>query len=109
MIDAFDALWDQAQPAFRQGRVGLPLPKWRRMASGERDSSPRLIGALRSRLWEGEADRNRPIHVYLFNKTGVVIIVDTLFRILYRKSCLERSSDDGSIRLVLVIRSSAKN
>ena len=34
-----------------QGRIELPLPKWRRMASGERDSTPRLIGALRSQLW----------------------------------------------------------
>ena len=34
-----------------QVRIGLPLPKWRRMASGERDSTPRLIGALRSQLW----------------------------------------------------------
>lgn len=34
-----------------QGRIGLPLPKWRKMASGERESTPRLIGALRSQLW----------------------------------------------------------
>ena len=34
-----------------QGRIGLPVPKWRRMAPGERDSTPRLIGALRSQLW----------------------------------------------------------
>ena len=27
------------------------MPKWRRMAPGERDSTPRLIGALRSQLW----------------------------------------------------------
>ena len=27
------------------------MPKWRRMAPGERDSTPRWIGALRSRLW----------------------------------------------------------
>jgi hypothetical protein len=34
-----------------RGRIGLPLPKWRRMAPGERDSTPRLIGALRYQLW----------------------------------------------------------
>jgi hypothetical protein len=34
-----------------KGRIGLPMPKWRRVASGERDSTPRLIGALRSQLW----------------------------------------------------------
>ena len=34
-----------------QGQIGLPLPKWRRMGLGERDSTPRLIGALRSQLW----------------------------------------------------------
>ena len=34
-----------------QGRIGLPAPKWRRMAPGERNSTPRLIGALRSQLW----------------------------------------------------------
>lgn len=34
-----------------QGRIGLPVPKWRRMAPEERDSTPRLIGALRSQLW----------------------------------------------------------
>jgi hypothetical protein len=33
------------------GQIGLPPPKWRRMAPGERDSTPRLIGALRSQLW----------------------------------------------------------
>ena len=34
-----------------RGGISLPLPKWRRMAPGERDSTPRLIGALRSQLW----------------------------------------------------------
>jgi hypothetical protein len=34
-----------------QGQIRLPVPKWRRMAPGERDSTPRLIGALRSQLW----------------------------------------------------------
>lgn len=32
-------------------RLGLPPPKGRRRASGERDSTPRLIGTLRSQLW----------------------------------------------------------
>jgi hypothetical protein len=92
-----------------QGRIGLPLPKWRRMASGKRDSTPRLIGALRSQLWGREAERNRPIHACLFNKTGFVFLVDTLFRILYTKSCQERSSDNEFIRLILFIPSSAEN
>jgi hypothetical protein len=34
-----------------QGKIGLPRPKWRRAAPAERDSTPRLIGALRSHLW----------------------------------------------------------
>lgn len=31
--------------------IGLPPPKWLRMTPTERDSTPRLIGALRSQLW----------------------------------------------------------
>jgi hypothetical protein len=34
-----------------QGRIGLPPPKWRRMTSAQRESTPRLLGALRSQLW----------------------------------------------------------
>ena len=34
-----------------QGKSGLPLPKWRREESGDRTSTPRLIGSLRAQLW----------------------------------------------------------
>ena len=62
-----------------QGRIGLPLPKWRRMRLGERDSTPWLIGALRSQLWgraiakvqgpasvTGEGSRTEPPHPCMF-------------------------------------------
>ncbi len=40
-----------AAAGIRSETIGLPPPKWRRMGSAERDSTPRLIGALRSQLW----------------------------------------------------------
>jgi hypothetical protein len=37
--------------AAQTGRIALPLPKWRTDQSRQRDSTPRLLGALRHQLW----------------------------------------------------------
>lgn len=37
--------------AARTGRIALPPPKWRQEQPAQRDSTPRLLGALRHQLW----------------------------------------------------------
>ena len=37
--------------AAQTGRIALPLPKWRKEQPPQRDSTPRLLGALRHQLW----------------------------------------------------------
>lgn len=53
------------------GRIALPLPKWRRREPTQRDSTPRLLGALRSQLWGKALAVNLTPVVY--NKEGKTI------------------------------------
>jgi hypothetical protein len=54
--------------AAQTGRIALPLPKWRTDQPRQRDSTPRLLGALRHQLW-GKALGVNLTHV-AYNKEG---------------------------------------
>jgi hypothetical protein len=63
----------------QQGQVGLPLPKWRREESGDRTSTPRLIGSLRAQLWGKRMGVNLTYFVKTTEgKTNGIIIADAL-------------------------------
>lgn len=63
----------------QQGQVGLPLPKWRREESGDRTSTPRLIGSLRAQLWGKGMGVNLTHFVKTTEgKTNGIIIADAL-------------------------------
>ena len=54
--------------AARTGRIALPPPKWRQEQPAQRDSTPRLLGALRHQLWAKALGVNLT-HV-AYNKKG---------------------------------------
>jgi hypothetical protein len=54
--------------AAQTGRIALPPPKWRQDPPAQRDSTPRLLGALRHQLW-GKALGVNLTHV-AYNKEG---------------------------------------
>ena len=63
----------------RQGGAGLPLPKWRREESGDRTSTPRLVGSLRAQLWGKGMGVNLTHFVKTTEgKTNGIIIADAL-------------------------------
>jgi hypothetical protein len=63
----------------RQGGAGLPLPKWRREESGNRTSTPRLVGSLRAQLWGKGMGVNLTHFVKTTEgKTNGILIADAL-------------------------------